>query len=619
MPITTPFNLLSGGADISESGSPAVGGPSFSTDKALVRWNGTAGNLVQNGVVTEADYTGNLTGATDQATTTATGLAFTNQPANDGVEVLSSNAGDTTQTVTIIGTTNGTDTVVVETVTLAGTTPVATVKTDWGVILAVKKSATTLGTVTVREASGDATITAGLTAAVLSVGVTTVTNTAAFNQLLSMVANGATTKQLGFQGTNTAGTVIYDSQALTGTTAALSNSSFYTLTEIYRGDLEAARTATVTTNGSWMLTGGGGATLSFDTLGTAVSPGTDTGGGLGSSGKRWSQLYTGTNGIFFGPAANPARIFTSADAANANLVFSPDGTGKIVIGNGSNDVSLVGANNLTTGIAIEAAANNRLQLLGAGNAIFWDGSSFFSANTNKNLGTASASFRWGTLFIQNIKIGDGTNGPSIGTSGASPNESLVLTPGSTSGSVLIPTTNILKFGATAAATIGVSADTTAGIVTFVAPSSGSYSFDKLFTTYNGMATAGNGIVSVQGAGRSTAQIAAVASVAAYTVGAADASFEVSANVNVTTATAHSFSVTATYTDETNASRTITMPFIQVGGVTLVGTITNVTGSGPYEGVPVHIRAKASTAITIATAGTFTTVTYNVEGNIRKVA
>lgn len=278
MPISTPFNVLSGGLqDITPSGGVPVGGPGLSTDNALVRWNGTTGDLVQNGVVTEADFTGTLTGPTDQATTTAAGLAFTNQPANDGIEVLSSDAGDTTQTVTIIGTTNGTDTVVVETVTLTGTTPVATVKTNWGVVLAVKKSAVTLGTVTVREASADQTITAGLTAAVLSVGVTTVSNTAAFNRVLSMVASGATTKQLGFQGTNSAGTVIYDSQALTGTTVAVSNSQFLTLTEIYRGDLEATRTATVTTNGTWTLTGPTGQTLSFDSLtgGFSLTPSTD--------------------------------------------------------------------------------------------------------------------------------------------------------------------------------------------------------------------------------------------------------------------------------------------------------------------------------------------------------
>lgn len=137
------------------------------------------------------------------------------------------------------------------------------------------------------------------------------------------------------------------------------------------------------------------------------------------------------------------------------------------------------------------------------------------------------------------------------------------------------------------------------------------------TSYNGIATAGNGVVTVQGAGRSTAQTAAVGSVATYTVGASDASFEVSANVLVTTSTTHSFTATCAYTDESNVARTLTLSFSGLTG-TFLTAITNVTGAGPYEGVPMHIRCKASTAITIATAGTFTTVTYNVEGNIRKL-
>lgn len=198
-----------------------------------------------------------ITGPASLTTTTSAGLAFTNQPANDGVEVVSSDAGDTTQTVTIIGTTTASDTVVVETVTLNGTTAVPTVKTDWGVILAVKKSAATLGTVTVREASGDATITAGLTAAVLSVGVETVdaANQAAYNRVLTLVASGSTTKQLGLKGTDTTDAVIYDSQALSGTTSVLSNEAFRTVTEIYTGDLEATRTATITNDNTVQLNG----------------------------------------------------------------------------------------------------------------------------------------------------------------------------------------------------------------------------------------------------------------------------------------------------------------------------------------------------------------------------
>lgn len=144
-----------------------------------------------------------------------------------------------------------------------------------------------------------------------------------------------------------------------------------------------------------------------------------------------------------------------------------------------------------------------------------------------------------------------------------------------------------------------------------------YLGDKI-TTYNSIATAGWGVPAVYGSGRSVAQTAAVASVATYTVGAADGSFLIASNVNVTTSTAHNFTVTCAYTDETNTARTLTLSFIQIGGGTPIATITNVTGAGPYEGVPNHIRCKASTAITIATTGTFTTVTYNVEGIITQI-
>lgn len=136
----------------------------------------------------------------------------------------------------------------------------------------------------------------------------------------------------------------------------------------------------------------------------------------------------------------------------------------------------------------------------------------------------------------------------------------------------------------------------------------------LISTYQGIATAGWGITTVYANSRSTAQTAAVASVATYTVGAADGSFYVAANVNVTAIATASFTVTCTYTDETSTSRTATLTFSQLNG-TLLTAITNVTGTGPYEGVGLKIRAKASTAITIATTGTFTSVTYNVEGEI----
>jgi hypothetical protein len=139
------------------------------------------------------------------------------------------------------------------------------------------------------------------------------------------------------------------------------------------------------------------------------------------------------------------------------------------------------------------------------------------------------------------------------------------------------------------------------------------------TNFNSVATAGFGVPAIYAAGRVTAQTAAASSVATYTVGAADGSFIVSANVNVTTSTTHNFSVEIAYTDETNTARVVTFNVQQLGG-TLVTAITNVTGAGPYEGVPLHIRAKASTAITIRTnaGGTYTTVTYNAEGVIQQI-
>lgn len=181
------------------------------------------------------------------AFTSGVGVAFAAQPANEKVEILSDAAGDTTQKVTIVGITTGTDTVVVEEMTLNGTTQVDSVKADWGVILAAWVSSGTLtaaSTVTIREASGNATITT-LTPAITSRGVETVTSTDYNGVLVDLVCSGTGTKQIGIKGTDNAGAVQYDSQALNGVTVVTSNLPFATVTAIYTGDLEATRTVTV--------------------------------------------------------------------------------------------------------------------------------------------------------------------------------------------------------------------------------------------------------------------------------------------------------------------------------------------------------------------------------------
>lgn len=122
-------------------------------------------------------------------------------------------------------------------------------------------------------------------------------------------------------------------------------------------------------------------------------------------------------------------------------------------------------------------------------------------------------------------------------------------------------------------------------------------------------------------GRSVAATTAVASIATLTP-VADSSFDVTMNVLVTTSTTHTFTGQCTYTDEGNTGRTITMPFRLVGSTTaLISSISDGTTAVPYMGVPVRIRVKGGTAITLLTqaAGTYTTVTYNAEGSIEQVA
>ena len=163
------------------------------------------------------------------------------------------------------------------------------------------------------------------------------------------------------------------------------------------------------------------------------------------------------------------------------------------------------------------------------------------------------------------------------------------------------------------------ASLTAGATNYaIRTGSGRVSLGDKITTYNAIATTGWGVPSIYGTGRSTAQTGAVATVATYTVGAADGSFIVSANVLVTTSTNHNFTVTCAYADEGNTARTLTFNFSSLAGA-LATAIANAGGAVPYEGVPMHIRCKAATAITIATTGTFTTVTYNVEGSISQIA
>lgn len=149
---------------------------------------------------------------------------------------------------------------------------------------------------------------------------------------------------------------------------------------------------------------------------------------------------------------------------------------------------------------------------------------------------------------------------------------------------------------------------------FTLNSDGTVQMTKNITKYNNVSTTGWGVPAIYGSGRQASQTGAIGSLATYTVGSGDSSFIISANANITTFVAGTFNVTVDYTDETNTAQTLKLNFSS-----LTGTIgIALAASGPFEGIPAHIRCKAGTAITIATTGTFTSLTYNVEGYITQI-
>jgi hypothetical protein len=159
--------------------------------------------------------------------------AFTNQPNNDAVEVVLADSGDAAKTVTIYGTTFRTRIVVSEVVTGGGTT----VKTDWGYILGVECSAVPTGTITIREASGDATITTitggGATRFAGILAGSDLASTEAFDCRPWMYSSGTSTALIGIVETETSATgvvtdsVVNNCRALPGIAVSSLSQSLY--------------------------------------------------------------------------------------------------------------------------------------------------------------------------------------------------------------------------------------------------------------------------------------------------------------------------------------------------------------------------------------------------------
>lgn len=196
-------------------------------------------------------YNGGADGATaTRVNTTATALtieadrsdvgqdtAVVQAPGGSALEVVSSNAGDTTQTVTVYGL-NAANAPTIATVTLNGLTSVALPGT-WNLVTAIVLSGAALGTVTLRIGGAGATVvtlTAGQTnkgRVALDIPVT---------GALTVEADGATTRRVVYRGLTAAGAPLAEALTLTGTTPVTFSGAFAKFTSVEVLNVEAART-----------------------------------------------------------------------------------------------------------------------------------------------------------------------------------------------------------------------------------------------------------------------------------------------------------------------------------------------------------------------------------------
>ena len=183
------------------------------------------------------------------------GADFGNQPDNDYLHIVSDDATDFMQTVTIYGVGHDLTTISKVSVKLNGTTAVNVYwnspsgTTNYGNILAIEVDGDHAGTITVQEASADATIKA-LATGTNSYGIVTPDNTRGYAMPVYVLAEGASTKVVGIWGhTTTGGETGEQITLIDNSTAVYTKASFVDVTKILTGDLAAATVINVGTYG----------------------------------------------------------------------------------------------------------------------------------------------------------------------------------------------------------------------------------------------------------------------------------------------------------------------------------------------------------------------------------
>jgi hypothetical protein len=179
------------------------------------------------------------------ATKTATGLVAqrtANIPAPGALRYVSSNAGDTTQSVTVYGLSGTTP--VSETKVLNGVTPVQGTQ-SFSKVLGTVMSAAAVGTVLVTDSVIPTTL-FSLAPAVLTRGVVLLTNSPVADTTIAVSIDVNAANDVAVFGLSTTGAIIGDRFDMTaGTTPVVSADNFRTLSVLCLGDIAGARTITV--------------------------------------------------------------------------------------------------------------------------------------------------------------------------------------------------------------------------------------------------------------------------------------------------------------------------------------------------------------------------------------
>jgi hypothetical protein len=193
---------------------------------------------------------------------------------------------------------------------------------------------------------------------------------------------------------------------------------------------------------------------------------------LGSSTLRFTQLFLTQSGIKIGDGTNGPTITATGTSPNESLVLTPTGTGQVVMGVGGQSCAgswsaapanygwfgRTSYNGGTNPIGGMLASGTRTWIIGGGDsggnvtlcANFGNSNQVqltptemtFDSNTDivagklvRSLDNTSAAtlgssaYRWYQLFLgpSGVRLGNGTNGPTITASGTSPNEGLNFT------------------------------------------------------------------------------------------------------------------------------------------------------------------------------------------------